>query len=157
MLDRDDDPHTGTLPVPQRLSILIVDDDDLMRGALARVFRGHQVALATSVAEALALIATGRRFDTVVSDVMMPGNTGVDFYRELQRRAPLLASRIVFVTGGGLSPEIEEFLRRCCRPVVAKPFSRTELRRVVEEAVRHIDWATMVGLGVRAWRQKTLS
>lgn len=124
------------LPAKERLSILVLDDDDILRAAVVRVFRGHDVRAESCVEDALALIDMGVEFDAVVSDVMMPGRTGVEFYRELQRKAPVLASRIVFMTGGGATPAICQFLEECGRPVIAKPFSRDELRRVVEQSSR---------------------
>lgn len=135
------------------LSLLIVDDDDTMRGVLARLFRDHDVCAVASVDDALEALANGRHFDGVLSDVMMPNRTGVDLYRALERVAPLLASRIVFVTGGGATEEICNFLERCGRPVIEKPFDRSELRAVVERCAREVDWALLVGLSSRAYQR----
>lgn len=123
-------------PSPKPLSLLILDDDEIVRRTLVRIFRGHEVVAVATVDEALALVSSGKRFDGVVSDVMMPNRTGVDLYRELLHLAPLLASRIVFITGGGAPPALHDLLVRSSRPIVAKPFDQHALRQLVETCAR---------------------
>jgi hypothetical protein len=42
---------------------------------------------------------------------------------------------MVFMTGGGLHPEVYEFLRNAERPKLEKPFDIQELKRVLQEVV----------------------
>lgn len=132
-----------------QLSILIVDDDDVVRYTLARVFVDHDVCEVSSVDRALAVLAEGRPVDVILSDVSMPFRTGIDFYRELERTWPLLASRFVFITGGPATEDAARFLEQSGRPVVLKPYNRAELRRAVEQAAVHQDWAVLAGLSAR--------
>ena len=68
--------------------ILVVDDDDRLRRLLDRYLRdnGYHVSTAGSAAEARARLE-GMTFDLIVLDVMMPGETGVEFTRGLRRSA----------------------------------------------------------------------
>ena len=66
--------------------ILVVDDDDRIRTLLGRYLRdnGYHVSTASSAAEARAKL-DGMTFDLIVLDVMMPGESGVEFTRGLRR------------------------------------------------------------------------
>ncbi len=69
--------------------ILIVDDDDNMAKTLARVLelRGYQAEVANSGEEALQL-AQGNHFDCLLSDIKMPGMSGVELFQAFQRHHP---------------------------------------------------------------------
>jgi len=80
------------------LTILVVDDDLGVCQSLAELLRhdGSTVVVATSASDALAHIAR-RRFDLVVSDVVMPDMDGYDLYMELKVRRPELP--VILMTG----------------------------------------------------------
>lgn len=80
------------------LAVLVVDDDLGVCQSLAELLRyqGCEVGLATSAANALRLLAE-RRFDLVVSDVVMPDMDGYDLYMELKGRSPDLP--VILMTG----------------------------------------------------------
>jgi len=108
--------------------LLVVDDEPLVCRALGRALgRDHDVRIAETGAQALALIGAGARFDVILCDLMMPDIGGMEVYRELAASAPDQARRIVFVTGGAFSPEAQEFLRTLEHPHVEKPFNMSEL------------------------------
>ena len=73
--------------------LLVVDDDRRIRDLLSRFLlgEGYRVTTAESVAEARAKLA-GLRFDLMILDVMMPGETGFEFARSLRAtsNAPIL-------------------------------------------------------------------
>ncbi|MBI1958577.1 MAG: hypothetical protein HYS36_05035, partial [Candidatus Rokubacteria bacterium] len=58
----------------------------------------------------------------ILSDIKMPELDGPGLYRELERRHPDLASRVIFLTGDRLAPGTAEFLGRTGAPVLTKPF-----------------------------------
>ena len=80
------------------LTVLVVDDDLGVCQSLAALLRhdGCAVVVATSASDALAIIAA-RRFDLVVSDVVMPDMDGYDLYMELKERRPDLP--VILMTG----------------------------------------------------------
>jgi CheY-like chemotaxis protein len=113
--------------------ILIVDDDADLARALGRLFRDYDVVVHCSPVAALGRVVTGERFDIIVSDVTMPGMSGPDLHSEIQHFAPEQASRMVFLTGGGMDPSAEGSLTATGQPVFAKPFDTRELRAFVEK------------------------
>ena len=88
----------GASPSIAGLTILVVDDDLGVCQSLAELLRhqGCTAVIATSALDALE-IATSRRFDLVVSDVVMPDMDGYDLYMELKERRPTLP--VILMTG----------------------------------------------------------
>lgn len=70
----------------QRASILVVDDSAFFRNMLRPLLAaaGYDVTTAASAEEALRLREVGQRYDLILSDVEMPGLSGVDFARTVK-------------------------------------------------------------------------
>jgi len=114
-----------------RRRVLIVDDDAFVRIALQRILQTqHDVVAAASVREALTAIGM-TPFDVIFCDVVMPGESGVDFHRLLGAERPELLSRVVYLTGGAFSAEMAAFLETVRK--LEKPFEAGDLQRMVEE------------------------
>ena len=77
--------------------ILVVDDEQSMREFLEIFFRGegYEVMTAPDVDSAL-LAVDSDDFDVVISDIQMPGRSGLDVAAEIRRRG--LATRVVILT-----------------------------------------------------------
>jgi len=115
-----------------RARVLVVDDEPLVASAVRRTLTpDYDVAMEQTSAGALKRIARGERFDVILCDVMMPNQTGVDFYRELERIAPGELDRVVFLTGGAFIAPAREFLDSLPNLQLEKPFSPEDLRQVV--------------------------
>jgi CheY-like chemotaxis protein len=119
------------------LQILIIDDDPLVGQALRRNLAGHQVTLAESGARALDELAADAppAFDVILCDVMMPGKSGIDVYRDVQARFPERCGTFIFTTGGAYQAEAVKFLQEVDAPCLEKPFTREELFRTIEGLV----------------------
>jgi CheY-like chemotaxis protein len=126
-------PVASADPLPasaRRTRVLVVDDEPRIARGLARALRReHDVFALTSAREALECLEQNDGFDAVLCDVMMPDMTGVDFHRELQRRKPELARRVLFFTGGAFTPSTQAFVRRMADRCLEKPFDIAEVRR----------------------------
>lgn len=83
--------------------VLVVDEERSIGVLLGRVLTGHDVTIACSADEALGLIASGRAFDVILSDIMMPGKSGIELYAELEATSPEHSERVVFISGGAFS------------------------------------------------------
>ncbi len=121
-----------------RRKILIVDDEAEIRETLAAILTGaqHQVATVSSGREALERMAA-EHYDVILTDVRMPDLDGRALYREIERRWPERAGRVVFVTGDTLASTVREFAAESGCPVIEKPFLPSDLRRVVAEIARN--------------------
>ena len=122
----------GAVAQPRRAAVLVVDDERSIGVTLARLLRGHQVRAVTSGREALGLLEDGAAFDVILSDLMMPGMSGMELYDEVARRWPDVARRMVFVTGGAFTEAAKQFLERVANERLEKPFSVGEVRALVQ-------------------------
>ena len=74
----------------------------------------------------------GKRFDVILSDLMMPDMTGMDLHAVLTRAYPDQAGNMIFMTGGAFSPESEAFLAGVSNRTLEKPFKPAALRDRVQ-------------------------
>jgi CheY-like chemotaxis protein len=119
-----------------RARILLVDDEPIMVRVLTELLSQHDVTIAYSGREAIEWLAGNASFDAVVCDLQMNDGTGVDVYEYLCQRAPDLARRMIFTTGGAFTHGAREFLARCPQPVLEKPFDSARLTALVGETAR---------------------
>jgi signal transduction histidine kinase/ActR/RegA family two-component response regulator len=119
----------------RRLRLLIVDDEVLVARAVRRMFdKEFRVEIALNGHAALEKLAS-TDYDVVLCDLMMPGITGLDVYRQVRSENEPLARRFVFATGGLFSQELSDNIKRLSNMIVEKPFDPEELRRVIKAAV----------------------
>ncbi len=116
----------------QPLSVLLVDDDDLVRAGAAAMLEaiGHCVVQASSGTQALEHLASGKTVDVLVTDQRMPCMMGVDLIRRARFMRPGLPA--VLITGYTDSVDTHA----CGLPLLAKPFRAAELALAVAEAVK---------------------
>jgi PAS domain S-box-containing protein len=114
------------------LRVLVVDDEPRMARVLAELLSQHEVTLAHSGRQAIALLG-GASFDVVVCDLQMNDGTGADVYDHLCQHQPELAGRSIFTTGGAFTPGARAFLARCPQPVLEKPFDGQRFVKLVGE------------------------
>lgn len=118
-----------------RARVLIIDDESGVATMLARFLEPtYEVKHTTLASEALDLLASSP-FDAILCDVMMPGMSGIELFERLKAEANGLDQRVIFMTGGGLHPEVNAFLRDAERPKLEKPFDVRELKRILQELV----------------------
>jgi signal transduction histidine kinase/ActR/RegA family two-component response regulator len=126
------EPSPGT---SRRLRLLVVDDEVLVARAVRRVFdKEFRVDVALDGQVALEKLRKAD-YDVVLCDVMMPGISGLDVYRQVRSENEPLARRFVFATGGLFSQELSDNVKRLSNMIIEKPFDPAELRRVILAAV----------------------
>jgi CheY-like chemotaxis protein len=120
-----------------RRRVLVIDDEPLVGEAVARsLAEDNDVEIVTDAKHGLARIEAGERFDVILCDLMMPVMTGMDLYAEVVRRAPKLAGKIVFMTGGAFTPRARAFLESVVNPCLEKPLDMAKLRSILARAGR---------------------
>jgi len=121
--------------------VLVIDDESVVAHTLKVLLQSeHDLVVAQSGAEALELLEQPRAddappFDVILCDLMMPGMTGMELFEVLRREHPLLARRVVFMTGGVSMTRVVEFLESVPNPKFEKPFDVPELRRILHRLV----------------------
>lgn len=116
--------------------ILVVDDHAAARESMAEVLTcaGHQVR---SCASAIAALRELERtsFDVIITDLRMPGMTGLEFIHALEQRN--CDSQIVMVTAHGSVAAAVEAMRHGAFDFIEKPFNADQLEELVRRALRH--------------------
>ena len=115
-------------------SILVVDDDRAMREMLASLFReqGFQVAEAGSADEATKLLGESD-FDVVLSDIRMPGKSGIQMVGDVRRLRP--HTPVILMTAFGSIDSAVEAMRAGAFDYVRKPFEPDVVQLTVERAL----------------------
>ncbi|MEO8621232.1 MAG: PAS domain S-box protein [bacterium] len=121
---------------------LIIDDEPTIRAALRRFFlrRGWVVEEAADGGAGLALLEHhGDVFGLVVSDLRMPGFSGIELHDQLAAAKPALLRRFVFSTGDVASAEAASFVQRTSCPVLQKPFELRMLDEIIAAVGQGVD------------------
>jgi PAS domain S-box-containing protein len=119
-------------------TILLVDDERPLRRVVERILgaAGYTILSAESGADALRIAAThSGPIHLTLSDVAMPGMTGVAFTRRLAQTHP--ATRVLFMSGhsGGAFDGSGERDRVSPPAFIGKPFTSAQLKRKVREVL----------------------
>jgi DNA-binding NtrC family response regulator len=125
-------PGEDRLPVPA--VILVVDDDDPVRVMLARLLRtqGYTVLQSHSVADARLQLDLEQP-DLVISDIVMPGESGIELRRMIANRWPELP--VILISGYSAEGPAEFASRTANTIFVQKPFAADQLLALVEETL----------------------
>lgn len=120
-------------PPPDKLSVLLVDDEPAFRTLLATTLSqdGYHVIEAGDGEEAVAAINKIKRVDLVVTDIRMPHIDGITMAQTLRRAQPDVP--VLFITGfptDVATPVPNSFM-------LSKPFLREELM----QAVHHLTYS----------------
>lgn len=128
-------------PVASRLPrILVVEDDPgVAEGIRLLLEPQYQVEVVEGGAEALRLLSipvnAPNSFEVVLCDVMMPGVSGIDLYRQLAQTSPAMARRIIFMTGGAYTDDADRFLGSVDNIQVQKPFNLRFLHQQLQNVI----------------------
>lgn len=118
-------------PAGDARRVLVIDDEVSIRVALSRYFsrRGWVVDQAENGAVALRTLLgeEGDQYCMVISDLKMPGLSGIELYDRLSVDRPDLLERMIFSTGDVASADARAFLDRSRCTVLQKPFELTTL------------------------------
>ena len=115
--------------------ILIVDDDEEVRSILSDFLGArYRCENLKCAPQALTLLAC-ERFDLVISDIAMPGMTGLEMIPHLREIAP--ETGIVMVSGQRMIESAVAAMRAGALDYILKPFELTQVDEVVRRALAH--------------------
>jgi PAS domain S-box-containing protein len=124
-------------PATAGARILVVDDESAIAVALKKILEiEHDVTAVTTGDQALRLLLDGSNFDVILCDVLMPGTSGIDVYRQLETNKPEVAQRIIFMTGASSMPRVAEFFRGIDNHHIDKPVDLPRLKRLIQDVAR---------------------
>jgi CheY-like chemotaxis protein len=118
-------------------TILIVEDDDLLRGAFKLLLEdaGYQVLEAGTAADALRLVSE-KLPALVVLDLGLPDRPGLDVVRSMRQDPDLRDTPVVALTGRVGDEERRACLEAGCNRYLSKPVTPGQLLRELPELIR---------------------
>ncbi len=123
--------------------VLVVDDDTRLRGLLQKFLseNGFRVSTAKDAADARERLAA-LAFDLIVLDLMMPGESGLDFAADLRTRSTV---PILMLTAMGEAEHRIAGLERGADDYLSKPFEPRELLLRLRSILRRVPQPTPAG------------
>ena len=118
-----------------KVTVALIDDDDAILDSLHNYLRrrGFAVSCFRAAKTFLTAIETGQLFDCVVSDVRMPGMTGVELQGVLAQRTPSLP--LIIITGHGDVDMAVSTIKAGAFDFIEKPIDDRRLASSISEAV----------------------
>jgi DNA-binding NtrC family response regulator len=113
-------------------TILIVDDDDAIRGMLFDLLSEKYDCNTASMAEEALQYIEVEKYDAIVTDIAMPGLTGVELLKKIQEHDS--ATPVILISGKGSEQDPQALMDLGAFAYVTKPFSLDEIEDVVERA-----------------------
>ena len=130
MKDQESEPQ-----LDERPRVLIVDDEQSMREMLRIMIKteGCDTETAPRGEEAIKKLEAGERYSVVLTDLKMPGASGLDVLRAVKRHDP--ACQVVLMTAFATAETALEALREGAYDYMIKPFKRDQAVSVVRRAL----------------------
>lgn len=114
-------------------TILIVDDDAAVRGILYDLLSEKYECNTASMAEEALQYLEVEKYDAILTDLAMPGLTGVELLKRVQQTD--LETPVILISGRGTEQDPEDLIELGAFAYVTKPFNLDEIEEVVERAV----------------------
>lgn len=117
------------------VSVLVVDDEKGIRITLKAFLTdaGYEVCIAEDGRAALKMLEEGS-FDVLVSDIIMPGFSGVELLKSVKKTSPHI--QVILMTGEPTSETASEALRAGAFDYLAKPIHKDKLLLTVANAAK---------------------
>ena len=121
--------------MPGKAHLLLVDDDPNTLASLSRAFRlaGHEATVCDNAARAIELLRAGT-FDLILSDVVMPGRSGLELLDDLKKAG--VKTPIVLISGQANIEMAVKATKLGALDFLEKPISTDKLLVTVENALR---------------------
>lgn len=117
------------------IHIAVIDDDEAVLDSLRLYFARQNIETSCfeSAKDFLAAIASGRRFDCIISDVRMPGMSGLDLVHRLKQDG--LTAPVILITGHGDVDMAVAAIKVGAFDFIEKPFDEARLLASIRNAI----------------------
>jgi len=114
--------------------IMVIDDESVILDLLECLLTqgGYEVETIDR-ADAVLDKLESEEYDLILLDIKMPGMNGIELYRRIEKSAPALARRVVFITGDVLETTTRNFLDEASPLYILKPFDNEKLEKEINQ------------------------
>jgi DNA-binding NtrC family response regulator len=122
------------MPMSEKQSILLVDDDQEFRKAMKKMFEksGYEVTVAADGREALEILTKGT-FDLIISDLRMPNLNGMELMEAIKKEK--LDVPVIFITAYGEVESYMDLMNLGAFEYINKPVKGQEILNVARRAL----------------------
>jgi signal transduction histidine kinase len=120
------------LQEPERPTVLVVDDEEVIRDLCVRALAGYRVVEAENGQDALDLLK-GEHVDLLLVDVMMPLMNGLDLLKQVKERDP--DQLVIVMTGYADKEVILRALKADADDFIQKPLNLLQLKSAIDKAL----------------------
>lgn len=117
---------------PQMKTILIVDDEAVIRDLCSRALKGYHIVQAGNGQDALAHFEKGG-IDVILTDVMMPGMDGIELLKRIKEKEPTIV--VIVMTGFAEKDVILNALKADADDFISKPLNLLQLKTAIDKAL----------------------
>jgi len=118
----------------QPIAILVVEDDLTFQQVVAFGLNSYGYSVVTADNGAVAMeLAAGRKFDLIITDLLMPVMDGLDFAARLKNEPLTRGIPVVLMSGRKLDARLDE--DNVFAAMLTKPFTLEELTGLVERVI----------------------
>jgi len=120
-----------------RKKILLVEDEQVIGRLFKRILNAEGFEVDFVQDGRIAIEAVNKNhYDLCVSDIRLPGMTGIQLYERLKEKHPQLSLHMIFITGDTMNANIQLFLQDSGMPCLVKPFNPEDLVATVRESLK---------------------
>jgi len=129
-------------PKPQGAKILVVDDEQAILNFLGRLLTewGHTVETINNADAALERLKT-ERYSLILLDIKLPGMSGIELYRHIEKTVPALTRRVMFITGDVMEVTTRDFLEKSRAAHITKPIDIETLKKMINSTLNQTQLA----------------
>jgi signal transduction histidine kinase len=132
MLETPQKPECELRQKMQLKTILIVDDEAVIRDLCSRALKGYHILQAGNGQDALKTFEKGG-IDVVLTDVMMPGMDGIELLKRIKEKEPTIV--VIVMTGFAEKDVILNALKADADDFISKPLNLLQLKTSVDKAL----------------------
>ncbi|MCP5103235.1 MAG: sigma-54-dependent Fis family transcriptional regulator [bacterium] len=114
--------------------IHLVDDESIIHDIFKRIFKEPEFQLIISENKSQAKVNHYPDVDVVIMDLMIPGTSGIEIFKELKKDDPEI--RCIFLTAYGTIESAIEAIKLGAQDYLQKPFNNVELRHKIERVIK---------------------
>lgn len=114
--------------------IHLIDDEKIIHDIFRRIFKDEPFHLIVSENKSQAKANHTTRVDVVIMDLMIPGTSGIEIFKELKKTDPEI--KVIFLTAYGTIESAIEAIKLGAVDYLQKPFNNLELKHKIERAIK---------------------
>jgi len=114
--------------------IHLIDDESIIHDIFRRIFKSDEYELIISENMSQALTNHHPEVDVVIMDLMIPGTSGIEIFKQLASEDP--AIRVIFLTAFGTIESAIEAIKLGAVDYLQKPFNNMELQHRIDRVIR---------------------